>query len=123
MVSLGCPRFVSGVSHTLPGGSGLWIPWIFLLNFTLIRDGPEWPSALGLILSVVLFYVVSAYVRSPYENTFVAVAFTTGGLFCSYENAVSGGVPVRFGNWVAFTQSFIRRTVSRSRHVTSLPWS
>ena len=34
----------------------LWIPLIFLLNFKLIRDGPDWPSILALILSVVLFY-------------------------------------------------------------------
>ena len=34
----------------------IWIPLIFLLNFKLIRDGPDWPSSLGLILSVVLFY-------------------------------------------------------------------
>ena len=34
----------------------LWIPLIFLLNFKLIRDGPDWPSLLALILSVVLFY-------------------------------------------------------------------
>ena len=34
----------------------LWIPLIFLLNLKLIRDGPDWPSSLALILSVVLFY-------------------------------------------------------------------
>ncbi|SVD67412.1 uncharacterized protein METZ01_LOCUS420266, partial [marine metagenome] len=34
----------------------LWIPLIFLFNFKLIRDGPDWPSSLALILSVIFFY-------------------------------------------------------------------
>ena len=34
----------------------LWIPFIFLLNLRLIRDKPDWPSFLGLILSVIFFY-------------------------------------------------------------------
>ncbi len=71
MVHLGCQPIVAALAgiawtyntHQLVWllfpqhlATQLWIPLIFLFNLKLIRDGPDWPSSLALILSVIFFY-------------------------------------------------------------------
>lgn len=79
----------------------LWIPLIFFLNLRFIRDGPDWPTALGLVISVVFFY------SSGYTQI-VLYTFIFIGIFNAiFLLLLKKGVVQKIGSWITLHALYI----------------